>query len=137
MSSFDISPVTYQVLPIGWFAVVAALALAALAILVLVALWVYRDAERRRMNGALWVIILLVGGVIGLIVYLIVRESHPIGGYPYGYGSAAAGYGWYPPAAPSPPAATPGGFAPPAYCRSCGAPLVPGGSFCARCGAKV
>ena len=41
-------------------------------------IWTYRDAEARGENGALWVIILLISGLIGLIVWLIVRGDRPI-----------------------------------------------------------
>jgi len=46
-----------------------------LVIAILLCVWVYRDAESRGMNGALWVIIVLITGIIGLVVYLIVREE--------------------------------------------------------------
>ena len=42
---------------------------------IMICLWVYRDAESRGMNGALWVIIVIFTNIIGLIIYLIVRES--------------------------------------------------------------
>jgi len=41
---------------------------------IILAVWVYRDAEEREMEGALWLIIVLLTGIIGLIIYLIVRE---------------------------------------------------------------
>ncbi|MEM1798805.1 MAG: hypothetical protein QXX87_06250 [Candidatus Jordarchaeales archaeon] len=37
------------------------------------AVWVYRDAESRGKSGELWLLIVLLTGIIGLIVYLIVR----------------------------------------------------------------
>ncbi len=37
--------------------------------------WVYKDAERRGANGALWVIIVFFLSIIGLIIYLVVRPS--------------------------------------------------------------
>ena len=40
-----------------------------------IAIWVYRDANERGMNGVLWVVVLLVGGILGLIIYLIVRND--------------------------------------------------------------
>jgi len=46
-----------------------------LVITVLLCVWVYRDAESRGMNGALWLIIVFIAGILGLIVYLIVREE--------------------------------------------------------------
>ncbi|MEM2146522.1 MAG: hypothetical protein QW279_14265 [Candidatus Jordarchaeaceae archaeon] len=41
---------------------------------IILAIWVYRDAESRGENGALWLIIVLLLGLIGLIIYLIVRK---------------------------------------------------------------
>ncbi len=43
-------------------------------IAIALAIWVYKDAEERGMEGALWLIIVLLLGIIGLIIYLIVRE---------------------------------------------------------------
>lgn len=42
-----------------------------------VALWVYRDAEKRDLNGLLWGLFVLIGNVIGLIIYLILRGTSP------------------------------------------------------------
>ena len=43
-------------------------------IAVAVGVWVYRDAESRNMNGAMWLIIGFILGIIGLVVYVIVRK---------------------------------------------------------------
>ena len=51
-------------------------------IAILLCIWVYRDAERRGMNGVLWLIIVLIAGLIGLIIYLIVRKDKSTGGAP-------------------------------------------------------
>ena len=49
-----------------------------LGIWILVIAWVYRDAERRGMNGLLWALLVLIGNLIGLIIYLIIRnDSRP------------------------------------------------------------
>ena len=37
--------------------------------------WVYRDARSRGKDGALWVVIVLVAGCLGLIIYLIIRDD--------------------------------------------------------------
>jgi len=47
-------------------------------IAILLAIWVYKDAEKRGSSGALWLIIVLITGILGLIIWLIVRP--PIGG---------------------------------------------------------
>ncbi len=136
------------------FGVFCAFVVAALVVFILVALWMYRDAESRGMSGGLWVVLLLVaslfasfiGGLIVLVIYFVVRSDHPVGygryaGYP-GY-PGYAGYPGYPPpyAPPGYPRAV--GTAPPpvppsgaGVCRTCGAPLEPGGAFCVRCGAR-
>ena len=44
---------------------------------ILIAIWVYRDAEKRGGSGALWLIIVLFTWIIGLIIWLVVRP--PIG----------------------------------------------------------
>jgi len=46
-----------------------------LVIAILLCIWVYRDAESRGMNGVLWLIVVLIAGIIGLIVYLVVRKE--------------------------------------------------------------
>ncbi|MEF8853342.1 MAG: hypothetical protein V5A44_12790 [Haloarculaceae archaeon] len=39
------------------------------------AYWVYRDANRRNMDNALlWGVITLVLGLVGVVIYLLVRE---------------------------------------------------------------
>lgn len=38
-----------------------------------IAIWMYRDAERRGKNGELWLIIELLLPIIGLIIWLVVR----------------------------------------------------------------
>ena len=45
---------------------------------IVLAIWVYKDAEKRDGNGALWLIIVIITGILGLIIWLIVRP--PIGG---------------------------------------------------------
>ena len=47
---------------------------------ILLAIWVYKDAEKRGSSGILWLIIVLLTGIIGLIIWLVVRP--PIGGHP-------------------------------------------------------
>lgn len=115
-----------------------------LVLFILVAVWMYRDANARGMNGGIWVAILIlasligsfVGGLIVLIVYLLLREGH-LGArpYPYGYAYPPPGYGYsgYPPQGP-PPAAPPGSTN---RCPRCGAALNPAARFCPSCGFQV
>jgi membrane protein DedA with SNARE-associated domain len=51
-------------MPIIWFVV-----------WILIGIWVYRDAESRGMNGVLWLIVLILTGIVGLIIYLVVRKE--------------------------------------------------------------
>ena len=37
-------------------------------------IWVYKDAKKRDMNAAVWLLIVLVTGCIGCIIYLVVRD---------------------------------------------------------------
>ena len=47
-------------------------------IAILIAIWVYKDAEKRGSSGALWLIIVILTGIIGIIIWLVIRP--PIGG---------------------------------------------------------
>jgi hypothetical protein len=80
-----------------------------------VLIWVYRDAEKRGMSGILWLLLVLIGNIIALIIYAIVRSETPI------RRSAQSGA---PGAACCPPGACPG----------CGKPLAAGYAFCPYCG---
>lgn len=57
------------IVPVIWF-----------VICIVLAIWVYKDAEKRGSSGALWLVIFLLAGFIGLIIWLIIRP--PIGGDP-------------------------------------------------------
>ncbi len=45
---------------------------------VVVALWVYKDAESRGQNAALWLIIALFAPVMGVVIWLILRGEHGV-----------------------------------------------------------
>lgn len=43
---------------------------------IVLAIWVYKDAQKRGIeNPVLWFIVVLVGGIIGLVIYLVIREG--------------------------------------------------------------
>jgi len=44
----------------------------------LLGIWVYKDAEKRGKSGIVWFLIVFILGIIGLIIWLVVRP--PIGG---------------------------------------------------------
>jgi RNA polymerase subunit RPABC4/transcription elongation factor Spt4 len=81
-----------------------------------VLIWVYRDAEKRGMSGILWLLLVLIGNVIGLLIYAIVRSETPMRRRDRGE-----------PAAPAP-------ASPLEKCGGCGKPLGPGFEFCPYCG---
>ena len=54
---------------VGWF-----------VLWLLVSVWVYKDAEKRDKNGVLWIIIVILLGIIGFIIWLLVRGEVPISG---------------------------------------------------------
>jgi len=45
-----------------------------LVIGIALAIWVYKDAKKRDMNAAVWLLIVLLTGCCGCIIYLIVRD---------------------------------------------------------------
>jgi hypothetical protein len=42
---------------------------------IIIGMWIYRDAEKRGMSGIGWVLAVFLIGIIGLIIYLIVRKD--------------------------------------------------------------
>ncbi len=48
-----------------------------LAINIGITVWVYRDAQNRGMEATLWLLVVLVGGCVGCIVYLIISKDYP------------------------------------------------------------
>lgn len=85
--------------------------LAWLILWICVIVWVYRDAERRGMNGILWGLLVFIGNIIGLLIYLIVRSDNL--------------------PSKSPPAAV--------YtkCPTCSTPVSQKYAFCPHCGASM
>src|SRR2546422_3701104 len=107
----------FQILGAEWLVFALGICLIGIVALVFGALWMYREAHSRRMDATVWVVLLVVAtllaGIIGfvivLVIFLVVRENHPIGGgMPMGYGP----YAPYP--APVVPAA----------CPVCGRPMT-------------
>lgn len=81
-----------------------------LAFSLVIIIWVYRDAEKKGMNGVLWALLVFVGNVVGLLIYLIVRnDEHP----------RAVAAGRKEP------------------CPSCGVMVAQTFSFCPQCGVKL
>jgi len=81
-----------------------------LVIWLIVVFWVYRDAERRGMNGVLWALLIFVGNFVGLIIYLIVRNEE------------------FPRLVAAEPTQ---------LCPSCGKVVVQKYSFCPHCGTRL
>ena len=124
------------------------LACALSALWLVIGIWAYGDARRRGMSGILWFFVVFLLGVIGLIVYLLVRRDPPPP-YPYGYPPypyapypAHPGFPAYPLYAPSPPVYPPPPLAAPAPaafrpCPRCRSPLYPYAAYCVACGMRV
>lgn len=83
-----------------------------------VLIWVYRDAEKRGMSGILWLLLVLIGNVIGLLIYAIVRSETPVKRRAEGAAAAAGGCC-------------------PDKCPGCGNTLEPGYAFCPHCGKSL
>ncbi|MGC9060208.1 MAG: DUF7577 domain-containing protein [Thermoplasmata archaeon] len=120
-----------------------------LIIWILIGIWVYKDAEKRGMGGVLWLIVVVLLGLIGLIIYLVVRKpiqpQMPAPPPPPAYAPQPpapgttpppSGYGYQPPPpayAPPPPPAAPGT----APCPYCGTQNPTTATICQKCGARL
>jgi RNA polymerase subunit RPABC4/transcription elongation factor Spt4 len=83
-----------------------------------VLIWVYRDAEKRGMSGILWLLLVLIGNVIGLLIYAIVRSETPVR-------RRAEGGADQPASCPT------------ETCKGCGKPVAAGFEFCPYCGRSL
>ena len=85
------------------------------------------------MNGLLWALLVFFGHLIGLLVFLIVRQDHPVGGAPAASKSSA------PPASrsSSPPAAAATSATVPLACPSCKKPIDGTFAYCPHCGTAL
>jgi len=104
-----ISPifVTESFVRSGAFLFTSALLILWIAIII----WVYRDAERRGMNGVLWSLLVFVGNLIGLLIYLIVRNDSVVPKQIETQSTLA--------------------------CPNCAKPVLPRYAFCPHCGARL
>jgi hypothetical protein len=78
ISTTTITKAQIELLPAAFATTCCLLYIFIFIIWIVIAIWAYKDAEQRGESGALWVIIILIIGIIGLIIWLIVRP--PIGG---------------------------------------------------------
>jgi len=83
-----------------------------------VLIWVYRDAEKRGMSGILWLLLVLIGNVIGLLIYAIVRSETPVKRRQEGATTGEACFA-------------------PEKCPGCGSALAKEYAFCPYCGKNL
>jgi hypothetical protein len=98
----------------------------------LIAIWVYRDAESRGMSGVLWLLIVILLGLIGIIIYLVIRKDKPQ--YPHGAPYPPQQYGQYPPPPPPPPAYQQAPTQEMRMCPGCGRQIPVNYNVCPHCG---
>jgi heme/copper-type cytochrome/quinol oxidase subunit 2 len=60
----------------GSFAVICAIIVVTLIINIIILIWVYRDAQARNGNGAIWALLVFFTGVVGLIVYVLLGRNN-------------------------------------------------------------
>ncbi len=103
--------------------------------------WVYKDAQKRDMEAAIWLlIVLLVPFWIGCLIYLIVRK--PIGGEErvspsYTAPATAQATTPYEERAPAPPETERLIEKGKKFCPTCGASIPAQATFCPHCGSKL
>ncbi len=109
----DLNGVEYG--PFGFFrfSLISILSLVMLIIWIFVIVWVYKDAERRGMNGILWALLVFIGNLIGLLIYLIVRSDTALGEKDTGEIKA------------------------PKPCPECGDPVAAHFIYCPNCGTRL
>ena len=58
----------------GWKIIILVLLAVFFIVGLLLAIWVYKDAKKRDMNAAVWLLIILLTNCVGCIIYLVVRD---------------------------------------------------------------
>lgn len=102
--------------------------LAVVAVPLCIAIFVYRDARSRGMPGILWAAVaLLVPGLVGLLIYLVIRGNYDALRCAACGGAVKREYAVCPHC----------GARLQQTCPSCGQPLEPGWRCCAACGQPV
>jgi hypothetical protein len=95
-----------------------------LVVWIAVIIWVYKDAERRGMSSLLWALLVFIGNLIGLLIYLIVRQDHPLREE---QGTADV----------EPPATASSSEIRTMVCPACQKPVEKSYAFCPHCGATL
>lgn len=49
--------------------------LAIIAATIFLGVYIYRDANKRNMNGTLWILIVITSWIVGAIIYFIIRDD--------------------------------------------------------------
>ena len=65
----------FDIFPAGFMIAYVIAIIIGLAIQIALLIWVYKDAEKHGKQGALWLVVVLFSGCIGVIIYLIVRND--------------------------------------------------------------
>ena len=95
-----------------------------------ICIWVYRDAKKRNMDELIWLIIVLVFGILGLIIYLIVRNPiEPEKGTQPVQVTPTPSQAPIPQEIPKQKTTK--------YCPMCGAKIPIEAQFCSYCGNKI
>ncbi len=89
-------------------------------------IWVYGDAQKRNMDEILWLLIVIFTGLVGLIIYLFIRDP------------LIAEKTEQPPK-PKAPQSKPKAVEERdvKYCSACGSPVNEKADFCSLCGEKL
>ena len=126
MSVISLEVVTLQV---QLSAPVCALLCAISLIWLVVGIFVYKDAESRGMSGVLWLIVVLLFGLIGIIIYLVVRGDLP---QRYAYPPPETA-----PTPPAPPTEAGRGGTIGRSCPRCGSSVPWDAVYCLSCGTRM
>ncbi|MEN6461122.1 MAG: zinc ribbon domain-containing protein [Syntrophomonas sp.] len=89
------------------------------------ALWVYKDAGRKKLNASLWGLLILITNLAGFIVYLIYKQNNLIC---YKCGAWQSKFNVF---------CSNCGTRINESCHNCKATISTGDNYCSRCGSKV
>ncbi|TFG07003.1 MAG: zinc-ribbon domain-containing protein [Promethearchaeota archaeon] len=114
---------TESLVIIGFFLIFG---LVGCVIQILLTVWTHKDAKARNMSADLWAVVVLIFGLLGLIIYLIVRSPKAIKGPE----QARAPQLVQKEEAPAPQPTK-------KFCSECGSEVKGDAQFCPLCGNKI
>ena len=59
-----------------WFGLILLIYIVPIIFRIIITIWTYKDAQRWGMDPTIWAIVVLFAGIVGFIVYIVIRSDY-------------------------------------------------------------